>query len=189
MMKWIFASLAVLVSMAMPISAAELGGDGLHKTAWQQDTFKDMTEDLAEANAQGKRLLVIFEQRGCIYCTKMYEEVFVKPEIEALLTDDYFVVQMNLFGDVEVTDFDGTVLPEKDMASRWGVVFTPTMIFLPQEVAADMTAAKAAVVTMPGAFGPQTTRALLTWIKNKGYESEEHFQKYLARTMSGTMAD
>jgi hypothetical protein len=32
---------------------------------------------------------------------------------------------MNLFGDVEVTDFDGTVLSEKDMAVRWGVMFTP----------------------------------------------------------------
>lgn len=188
-MNRLLASLAVLSVLTMPASPAELGDDGLHKTAWQQDTFKDMAEDLAEANAQGKRLVVIFEQRGCVYCTRMHEEVFIKPEIESLLTDDYFVVQMNLFGDVEVTDFDGTVLPEKDMASRWGVVFTPTMIFLPQQVPTDTSAAKAAVVTMPGAFGPQTTRALLTWVKDKGYEKEEHFQKYLARTVSGGLSE
>lgn len=188
-MKRTMATFAILAALAMPVLAADLGDDGLHKAVWQQDTFKDMTEDLAEANAQGKRLLVMFEQRGCIYCTKMHEEVFIKPEIEAMLKDDYFVVQMNLFGDVEVTDFDGTVLPEKEMASRWGIVFTPTLIFLPQEVAADTTASKAAVVSMPGAFGPQTTQALLTWVKDKGYEGDEHFQKYLARTMTGNVAD
>jgi hypothetical protein len=41
---------------------------------------------------------------------------------------------MNLFGDVEVTDFDGTTLSEKDMAVRWGVMFTPTLIFLPEQL-------------------------------------------------------
>jgi len=149
-----------------------------------RETFKDMREDLADANAEGKRLMVIFEQRGCIYCTKMHEEVFPDPGITKLIEDTYFVVQMNLFGDVEVTDFDGTVLPEKDMAVRWGVMFTPTMIFLPEEVAEGQSAAQAAVVTMPGAFGKGTTSALLTWVKDHGYESGEHFQKYLAAQMA-----
>lgn len=188
-MKHFVLTLAALAVFSLPARAADLGDDGLHKAPWQQDTFRDMAEDLAEANAQGKRLLVMFEQRGCIYCTKMHEEVFVKPEIEALLTDDYFVVQMNLFGDVEVTDFDGTVLSEKEMASRWGVVFTPTLLFLPEAVADGETAGQAAVVTMPGAFGPQTTRALLTWVREKRYEGDEHFQKYLARTMTTDFSD
>ena len=166
-----------------PASAAELGDDGLHKPTWLRDTFKDLSEDLAEANAEGKRLLLIVEQRGCIYCTKMHEEVYPDPEIDALIRDNYFVVQINLFGDVEVTDFDGTALPEKEMAQRWGVLFTPTMIFLPEEVAEGQTAAQAAVAIMPGAFGKGTTSALLTWVKDKTYENGEHFQKYLASRM------
>jgi len=92
-------------------------------------------------------------------------------------------VQMNLFGDVEVTDFDGTALPEKEMAVRWGVVFTPTMMFMPEQVAEGQTAAQAAVVTMPGAFKRGTTSALLSWVKDKGYESGQHFQKYLAERL------
>ena len=36
-------------------SALEVGDDGLHKTPWMQDTFKDLREDLEEANAEGKR--------------------------------------------------------------------------------------------------------------------------------------
>lgn len=183
-MSRLFATLATIIALALPVHAAELGDDGLHKPTWLRDTFKDLRDDLAEANADGKRLLVIWEQRGCIYCTKMHEEVFPDPAIDALIRDNYYVVQMNLFGDVEVTDFDGTALPEKDMARRWGIVFTPTMMFFPEAVQDGQTAAQAAVVSMPGAFGKGTTAALLTWVKDKGYDSGEHFQKYLARTMA-----
>lgn len=181
----IIAACAAILLAALPARAVELGDDGLHKPDWMQVTFRDMAEDLADANAAGKRLLVIFEQRGCIYCRKMHEEVFPLPEIEALLREHYFVVQMNLFGDVEVTDFDGTVRAEKDMATRWGVVFTPTLMFMPEDVPEGMTAGQAAVVTMPGAFGPGTTRALLEWVRDKGYEGDEHFQKYVARVVGG----
>lgn len=176
---------AAVIGLGLPaFGAAPMGDDGLHKPEWLRDTFKDMTEDLEEANAEGKRLLVIFEQRGCIYCKKMHEEVFPDPAIAALIEENYFVVQMNLFGDVEVTDFDGETLSERDMAVRWGVVFTPTMMFMPEEVPESGTAAQAAVVSMPGAFGKGTTKALLNWVLEKGYEGDEHFQKYVARMLS-----
>ena len=77
---------------ALPVAAVELGDDGLHKTDWMRDTFKDLREDLADANAEGKRLMVIIEQRGCIYCTKMHEEVFPRPEIADFIRDNFFVV-------------------------------------------------------------------------------------------------
>jgi thioredoxin-related protein len=185
-MKPIRTLLAALVLAASPALGSEIGDDGLHKPDWLRETFKDLREDLAEANHEGKRLMIIVEQRGCIYCKKMHEEVFPDPVIDALIRDSYFVIQMNLFGDVEVTDFDGTALPEKDMAARWGVMFTPTMIFLPEEVPEGKTAAEAAVALMPGAFGKGTTKALLTWVKDHGYDSGEHFQKYVARTLGAS---
>ena len=175
---------AALLLAALPALATDLGDDGLHKPDWLRETFKDLREDLAEANAEGKRLLIIFEQRGCIYCTKMHEEVFTDPAIEKLIRDHYFVVQMNLFGDVEVTDFDGTVAREKDMALRWGVMFTPTLIFLPETVPEGKTAPEAAVAMMPGAFGKGTTEALLIWVRDHGYESGENFQKFVASRMN-----
>jgi thioredoxin-related protein len=176
---------AGFMALAAPVLAGPpLGDDGLHKPDWLRDTFKDMSEDLAEANAEGKRMLVIWEQRGCIYCTRMHEEVFPDPRIEALIRENYFVVQMNLFGDVQVTDLDGTTRAEKDMASRWGIVFTPTLMFMPEEAPESGTAGQAAVATMPGAFGKGTTRALLQWVLEKGYEGDEHFQKYVARVLA-----
>ena len=176
--------LLAALALSTPALAVELGDDGLHKPDWLRETFKDLREDLAEANAGGKRLLLIYEQRGCIYCTEMHEKVFTDPSIEKLIRDHYFVVQLNLFGGVGVTDFDGTTLSEKDMAMRWGVMFTPTLIFLPEEVAEAASAPDAAVAMMPGAFGKGTTEALLLWVRDHGYESGENFQKFVAERMS-----
>ena len=174
-------AVAALMLLTPAAHAAELGDDGLHKPEWLRSTFKDMTEDLTEAADEGKRMMVIFEQRGCIYCTRMHEDVFPLPEIDALINDKFFVVQMNLFGDEEVTDFDGTTLSEKEMARRWGAVFTPTIMFMPESAEGLQNAAADAVVSMPGAFGKWTTMNLLNWVLERGYEGDEHFQKYHAR--------
>lgn len=177
-MRVLLAALALLI--AAPLSAAELGDDGLHKAPWMRDTFKDLSEDLQEATAEGKRLLVLIEQRGCIYCTRMHNEVFPAPEIDAMMNGDFFVVQINMFGDVEVTDFDGETLAEKDMVRKWGALFTPTLMFFPEEVEAA-PATQVAVAQMPGAFEKGTTFDLLTWVIEKRYEGDEPFQKYHAR--------
>lgn len=175
--------------LALPVFAAELGDDGLHKAPWMRDTFKDLREDLEEATAEGKRLAIIVEQRGCIYCKKMHEEVFPDPAIDAYLKENFFVVQINMYGDVEVTDFDGETLPEKDMVRKWGALFTPLMIYFPEEVADSASAPQAAVAQVPGAFGKWTTLNMLTWINEKGYESEESFQKYHARMLETQLSE
>ena len=173
--------IAAAVFMSATMGLAEMGDDGLHKAPWMRDTFKDLSEDLADANAEGKRLMVIIEQRGCIYCKKMHEDVFPVAKIADYIQENFFVVQINMFGDVEVTDFDGTILPEKEMVRRWGALFTPSIMFFPEEVAEDVSANRAAVATMPGAFEKHTTFNMLNWIVEHGYAGDESFQKYHAR--------
>jgi thioredoxin-related protein len=179
--------LAVAVALQMlvaPAIGAEIGDDGLHKTDWMRETFKDLREDLAEANAEGKRLIVIVEQRGCVYCTEMHEKVFPREDIASYLRENYFVVQMNLHGSIEMTDFDGDVRQERDMTRKWRLMFTPTMMFFPEEVPEGMTAPAAAVVVMPGAFYADTLINLLTWVNEKRYDNEnEDFQRYHARML------
>lgn len=180
-MRKLITACAVLVSMTVGAYAATLGDDGLHKAPWMRDTFKDLREDLEEANGEGKRLMVIIEQRGCIYCKKMHEEVFPIEEIANYIDENFFVVQINMFGDVEVTDFDGEALPEKDMVKKWGALFTPSILFFPTEVGPDISAGRAAVANMPGAFGRHTTFNMLNWVVEEGYNGDESFQKYHAR--------
>ena len=183
-MKTLLATILGLVLISVPAAAVEMGEDGLHKTPWMSVTFKDMAEDLEAANETGKRLVILFEQRGCIYCRKMHEEVFSDPAVAAYIQENFMVVQMNLFGDEEVTDFDGTALAEKEMAKRWGVVFTPTLLFMPDEATDEKPANAVAVAVMPGAFGKGTTLHMFQWVRERGYAGDEHFQKYHARKLA-----
>lgn len=156
-----------------------LGDDGLYHPSFEMDTFKDLRDDLKEANAAHKRLLLIIEQRGCIYCKQMETQVFPDPAIHSLLSDRFFVDKINMWGDTQVTDFDGKVLTEKEIVRRWGVNFTPTMIFLPAQVPAGKTAAQAAVLTMPGAFGKITTKGVLHYVLDQAYAKGQGLQAYL----------
>ncbi len=184
------AALAALVSVGFgavaPVSAEGwIGDDGLHKQTWMRDTFLDMAEDLEEATAEGKRMAIFFEQRGCIYCAKMHEEVFSDPEVSAFIEENFFVVQLNLYGDREAVDLDGDARAEKDLARKWGVLFTPSILFLPDEMPEGQTVAQAAVAVMPGAFGRGTSLDMFTWVAEKRYdmveETGEDFQRYHAR--------
>ncbi len=165
------------------VSAAELGDDGLHKTPWMRDTFKDLREDLEEASSEDKRLVLFIEQQGCIYCKKMHEEVFPQPDLAAFIEENFFVVQLDLYGSTTATDFDGEENEQRALMRKWGILFTPTLVFLPEEVPEGATAIDAAVAVMPGAFSKGTTLDLFTWVDEKRYELDngEDFQRYHAR--------
>ena len=181
MTRFFTAFFAVLI--ALPAWAADLDADGLHKVDWFQDTWKDLQEDFATASEEGKRLLIIVEQRGCIYCREMHETSFKDEKVLARLTEDYYPIRINLHGATEMVDTDGESMEERDAARRWGVMFTPTMIFMPTEISDDAPAIRQAVAVMPGAFKPGTTYDLLTWVLEERYldQSEEDFQRYHAR--------
>ncbi len=189
MLRTLITAMALLI--AAPVLAAEIGDDGLHKADWMRDTFKDLREDLDEANAEGKRMAIMVEQRGCIYCAKMHKEVFPREDVASYISDNFFVVQLNLHGDLEVIDFDGETLTEKQAARKWGLLFTPSILFLPEEVEEGMTAQQAAVAMMPGAFSAGTTLDMFTWVNEKRYtaDNEEDFQRYHARRIKERQAN
>lgn len=173
---------------AFPASAATVGDDGLHKQPWFSLTFKDVREDLETAKADGKRLALIVEQRGCIYCRKLHEEVFSNPKIAAYIAEHFMVVQYNMYGDEPVIDLDGEELAEKNAVRRWGLLFTPTVLFLPEQAPDSGTVGEVSVARMPGAFGKNTVRHMFEWVLAKGYAGEEPFQAYHARRLKEEQA-
>lgn len=179
----------LVATMAMiTVANAKIGDDGLHKQPWFSITFKDVAEDIASAKQEGKRLAIIIEQRGCIYCKKLHETVFSDKRIVKYIKDHFVVVQYNMFGDEEVVDTDGTTLTEKTAVRKWGLAFTPTILFLPEDVPKGKTAKESAVMVMPGAFGRYTTLHMFQWVKEKGYLKNEPFQKYHARKLAAAKA-
>jgi len=161
--------------------AGEVGEDGLHREPWFSVTFRDIGEDIKSAAAEGKRLVIIYEQRGCIYCKEMHETVLSDPQVRDYIQKNFMVVEYNMFGDEEVTDLDGSKLTEKTAARKWGYIFTPTIVFLPETAPTNTTVRDAAVATMPGAFKKGTFLDLFHWVRDKGYESGETFPNYHIR--------
>lgn len=184
MLRSLLMAFCFAAGLAATATAAEVGEDGLHKEDWFAITFRDVAEDMKAAKEQNKRLVMIFEQRGCIYCAKMHTDILSDPEVREFVEKNFMVVQYNMFGDEEVTDLDGEVLTEKTAARKWAFLFTPTIVFLPEEVPEGKSVPQAAVSTMPGAFGKWTFLNMFRWVHEKGYEGEEHFQKYHARIIN-----
>jgi len=180
---------AVTLGVAAPAQAGQgptlpvpqVGEDGLHTQPWFLDSFLDLNEDLAEANAQGKRLVIFWEQRGCPYCRRMHEVNLRIPAIRDAIVNDFVVLQLNLWGDREVTDFDGEVLTEKELAKKWAILYTPSILFFPETVdeVAGRPGNQAEVVRIPGYFKPFHFYFLLRYAKTKGYETEPSFQRWL----------
>lgn len=171
----------------LPAVAAIQDENGMYTQKWVGESFLDLREDLQEATSKGKRLLIIFEQKGCIYCKKFHTQIMSKKYINDYVREHFVLLQINLWGDREVTDFDGSVVTEKKLASRWGVINTPTAFFMPETVAPDSkkTGRTLAVFPafFPGAFGPLTTFDTFTWVQIKGYETDLNFQRFHIRRL------
>ena len=187
MMKRAISLLFLVLVAALP-AKAEVGDDGLHKEDWFTITFRDIADDIAQAKSQGKRLAIVIEQRGCIYCREMHEKLLSDPEVRDYIKANYMVVQYNMFGDEEVTDTDGEALTEKTAVRKWGYLFTPTIVFLPEDAQQGVSVDKAAVAVMPRAFGKWTFLDMFKWVREKGYETDEPFQKYHARSINEARA-
>ena len=114
------------------------------------------------------------------------DSVYSRENVSDYIDENFFVVQLNLHGDLEVTDFDGETLSEKAMARKWGILFTPTVLYLPQEVEEGLTATQASVSFMPGAWSAGTTIDMLTWVNEERYllDDGEDFQRYHARRIN-----
>ncbi|WP_207100157.1 thioredoxin family protein [Paracoccus shandongensis] len=173
----------VLPLLTVPALAGQvpLGDDGLHKPDWLKNSFKVLAEDSLEAADAGRHLLLIVEQRGCIYCARLHNEVLTDPGIDRLIRDAFDVVQVDLFGGTDLTDMDGEVLTEKRAAAKWGVTVTPTLIFLPSAPPPDKDAARAAMAVIPGVLEADDLLAVLEWAAADGPRTGRDIRDVLSR--------
>jgi thioredoxin-related protein len=105
----------------------------VEKPDWFASSFLDIREDLGEAASAGKRVLLYFYQDGCPYCRKLLDTNFALQETAAKTRKHYDVVAINMWGDREVTGFDGEETTEKEFAKSLRVMFTPTLLFLDEQ--------------------------------------------------------
>lgn len=149
---------------------APIEDDGHYRQAWFNVSFLDLRDDFNEAKAEGKRFAVIFEQQGCIYCKRMHMDVLSRKYINDYVRENFRILQLNLWGAREVTDFDGKRMREKDLAERWGVIFTPTVVFFKDDLKGldgKWGRELEATERLPLGFGPDTFYDLFVWVRQK----------------------
>jgi len=113
-----------------PAKGKMSGAKVSHFPAWFKESFLDITEDVAEANEAGKHVILFMHINGCPYCYKMAEENFKQAPYTPFIKENFDVIEINIRGDREVALNQDTSLTEKELAQKWNIVYTPTLIFL-----------------------------------------------------------
>lgn len=163
-------------------ATAHMTDDGLYSQPWFLQSFLDLAEDLEEAAGRGKRFAIMWEQKGCPYCQETHLVNFAQPEIQEFVSGNFDILQLNLFGSREVTDFDGEQLEERALARKYGVRFTPTVQFFPTDVSqvAGKSGKQAEVARMPGYLRPPHFLAMFRFVEDEAYR-ETNFRQYVKR--------
>jgi thioredoxin-related protein len=151
---------------------AILTEDGIYRQPWFLESFLELAEDLADAGKKKKRFAIMWELRGCPFCKQTHLVNFAKPEIETFIRDRFEILQLNIVGSREVTDFDGEKLPEKQFAAKYGVRFTPTFQFFPDSVKglAQRKPREREVTRAMGYYQPQDFLAMFRYVAERAYE-------------------
>jgi thioredoxin-related protein len=162
---------------AEPQAAAQalepgLVNPGFHEQPdWFKQSFLDIREDVAEAAADGRRVLLYFYQDGCPYCKKLLETNFALRDMVERTRNRFDVIAINMWGDREVTGFDGATVTEKEFAAGLKVMFTPTLLFLNEQ--------GEVLMRLNGYYPPHRFGAVIDYI-GLHKEQETAFLDYLA---------
>lgn len=106
-----------------------LGGIPTVYPSWFKESFLELQDDIDEAKEAGKRFAIIFQQDGCPYCNALIERNFSQKDIEEKAKKHFDFTTINIYGNRDVTDVDGTVYNEKTFARAKKIQFTPTIFF------------------------------------------------------------
>ena len=94
-------------------------------------TFGDLPEEMQIARDTGKLgMLLFFEAEDCGYCRRMLNQVFNQPNVQDWYAERFVSIAVDVFGDVELKDFDGITLPSKVFADQRRIFATPVVSFI-----------------------------------------------------------
>ena len=94
-------------------------------------TLGDFSEELALAREQDKTgILIMFEMDECPFCHRMKTTVLNRADVQEYYRKHFLVFPVDIEGDVEITDFAGRQVTQKDFAfQQFRVRATPVFAF------------------------------------------------------------
>lgn len=151
---------------------------------WFKESFLDFPDEILEAAAAKKRLLVYFGQDGCPYCRELMQVNFARKDIADTTRARFDAIALDIWGDREVTWTDGRKRSEKEFASLLRVQFTPTILFLDER--------GEVVLRVNGYYPPHKFAAALDFASGRapaGMPYPEYLKTAAAEPASGMLHD
>ena len=132
-MKRNLSYLLLLLSLLVSPLAAEQTRDPYQ--FFFNETFGDFSEELELAQEQGKSgVFLFFEMDDCPFCTWMKQNVLNQRSVQEYYREHFLNFVVDIEGDIEVVNFDGQAMAQKDFAFReHRVRATPVILFIDLE--------------------------------------------------------
>lgn len=90
----------------------------------------DLQEELENAKDDGKKgVFIFFEMDECPFCHRMKQTVLNQPEVQAYFRKNFVSLALDIEGDIEIVDFKGNLMTQKQFAVNNRVRATPVMAF------------------------------------------------------------
>jgi thioredoxin-related protein len=176
------ALLVVLAACVLPAHAQVVSPYAIDIPDWFSESLLDMRDEVREAAAQHKRVLLYFGQDGCPYCTTLMRTNFSQRPIADKTQRHFVAIALNLWGDREVGWVDGRHLSEKALGRELRVQFTPTLLFLDEK--------GAVALRLNGYLPPHRFEAALDYaagIAGKGMRYDEYVRTSIREPASATL--
>jgi thioredoxin-related protein len=139
--------------------------------AWFKNSFLDLRDDLQEARAAKRRLMIYFGQNGCPWCKKLMAVNFRQQDIVDKTRKNFDVIEINILGSREVTWLDGKARSEKQFAALLKVNYTPTLLFLDER--------GNVMLRLNGYYAPPEFRFALDYVADREYFKDPDFAHYV----------
>lgn len=97
--------------------------------AGELPSIVDLRQEAALSQQKRLPILVMFSSDYCPYCVRVEEE-FLKPMHNGGFYDDKVLIRNIKLGSRNLIDFDGRAVSASELAQRYEVSLTPTVIFI-----------------------------------------------------------
>jgi len=151
----------IAVQAALADSGKLVGGKPSQHPDWFKESFLDIAEDVDEAAAEGRHVMLFMHLNACPYCYKMVEENIKHAPYTDFIRERFDVIALNIRGDREVAFNEEVTLTEKELAARLNVVYTPTVVFLDHS--------NRVVARVNGYRSVEDFRHVLDYVNDKAY--------------------
>lgn len=169
---------------ALPAYAQVTSPYAIDIPEWFTESLLEMRDEVKDATAQGRRVMLYFGQDGCPYCTTLMRTNFSQRPIVEKTRKHFVAIALNVWGDREVAWTDGRRMSEKALARELRVQFTPTLLILDEK--------GAVAVRMNGYLPPPRFDAALDYaagLAGKGMRYDDYMRTAVRDTASATLHD